>query len=171
MKEFKKYDRSNLFIVAVIAMMSVLTGCSSEDDNFVESDLKIRSQYSHSNLDMGNDPDSRPKVRISAITQVSGDYGVAEIRIIAPKTTTIYIGKSPNGVITYPLFLDNENRMLVDFDISKPMGGDSRFPKKMKVTNSMGYDKVMSFSPKMHFRDMIPINPDETTVISIILLP
>lgn len=72
------------------------------------------------------------------------------------------------GIILQPLFVTEDYKTYVEFSLSHGCNCGTQL-HTLKVTNSRGFDKKITISNQYVFKEMIPLNPNGDTVISVSL--
>lgn len=70
----------------------------------------------------------------------------------------------------YPIFITNDNKVLLNFQLFHSCSGGANSPHKVRITNSYNYEEIFDMTSSFYFNGEIPLNPSSiTTVISIVL--
>ena len=110
-------------------------------------------------------------MRVSVIASNDNSYMLnAQFNILSPNGTTIYVGSHPEGegnsVVTRPLFVNSNNETLLCFNYSHScycMNPNHT----LFITNSAGWETVVSVGSQYYFNQMVPLDPSGYTVITI----
>lgn len=72
-----------------------------------------------------------------------------------------------NSIVETPVII-GPNLVMLSFRISGPFESGVHY-RSLHITNSLGYDKIVKISSIDTFQDVIPLDPNATTVITIMI--
>ena len=134
-----------LFIYMVCHLLHVYAG---------NLENKINSSYPH-------------LVRVSMIKTLGSHQTPVTIEVSSPVRGIISNYNGINSIVETPVII-GPNLVMLSFRISGPFESGVHY-RSLHITNSLGYDKIVKISSIDTFQDVIPLDPNATTVITIMI--
>lgn len=134
-----------LFIYMVCHLLHVYAG---------NLENKINSSYPH-------------LVRVSMIKTLGSHQTPVTIEVSSPVRGIISNYNGINSIVETPVII-GPNLVMLSFRISGPFESGVHY-RSLHITNSLGYDKIVKISSIDTFQDVIPLDPNATTVMTIMV--